>query len=69
MTHLIEGFRNCANWPRKRSIYVLILTLTCVGIRIRRENFDDVYSITTVQIQLIAAHDKFTLWREQVYGS
>jgi len=42
----------------------------CVGIRIRRQNFHDIYGITIVQIQfVIAAYDKYKLWGLQVYGS
>ena len=42
----------------------------CVGIRIKRQKFYDIYGITIVQIQLVtAAHDKYTLWRVQVCGS
>jgi len=42
----------------------------CVGIRIKRQKFYDIYGITIIQIQLvIAAYAKYTLWRVQVYGS
>jgi hypothetical protein len=69
MTQLIVAFRNFANWPGKRSVCVLKLTsIWCVGIRIRRQNFHDIYSIKIAQTKLvIAAHDKCTLWRVEVY--
>jgi hypothetical protein len=48
---------------------VCICLKTDINIGIERQNFHDIYGITTVQIlSVTAAHDKYTLWRVQVYG-